>query len=93
MAKKQQTYYYVIVFTSQGAKYVTGLDYSTKTAMWNITDTPKSMSQLQAEDIQTGLLWNGYNCAVVISRFEIDTHPYNYADYECKFERKEQERV
>jgi len=86
---KRKNYYYVSVFTNEGPKYVTKVDYATKMSHWNTEDKPLVMSKELAEDMMRGLTWNGHMCAVVVSLWELDTHPYNYSDYTCTFNKKE----
>lgn len=88
MAKAKKYHYYVLVFTSEGPKYVTGIGEH-HTAYWNADDKPYEMSASYAEDVYTGLCLNWFNAVLIKSRFEIDHHPYNYADYEVSFEKKE----
>lgn len=78
MAKKTK-FWYVVVFTSEGAKYVTHIDNRTKTAEWNVEDKPLQMSEEMARDLTIGLLMNLYNAMQVCSPIELDTQPYRYA--------------
>lgn len=77
MANKKKNWYYVVVYTSQGPKYVTGLGEK-HTAFWDETKTPKEFSQDWAREIVVGLLWNGYNAVVAASPIELDNQPYRY---------------
>lgn len=87
MANK--TFYYVLVFTDTGATYVTSVDNATKTARWNKEEKPLKFSKTYAQDLAFGLTLNGNYSVVTLSPFEVETQPYNYNMYECKFERKE----
>lgn len=85
MAKKN--HYYVLIFTSSGAKYVT----STKEnkAYWNELENPKEFPKSVAEDIVLGLNLNGHSAVMVYMPYEICWQPYNYKEFECKFIEKE----
>lgn len=86
MAKKN--YYYVLVCTTEGAKFVTGTG-NHHMAYWDVTKPPMNFSKDYAEDIANGLAWNGYFACVVCSKYEITQHPYNYEEYECEWKKKE----
>lgn len=75
---KKKNFWYIIVLTDEGAKFVTSLDYSTKYAKWDKTEKPLELSQSVAKDICLGLCLNGYNAFPVCSLFEVDKQPYNY---------------
>lgn len=89
MASKKKYHYYVLVMTNEGPKYVTKI-LPNHWCKWNENDKPLEMSASYAEDVYTGLCLNFHTAVLVKSRFEIDHHPYNYADYTCKFEKKEE---
>ena len=73
MAKR--SLYYVLVLTKNGqGKFVTSLDYSTKSAHWSLDEKPLAMSKTVAEDISFGLCLNFYPAVVVKSHFEIQSH-------------------
>ena len=90
MAKKKY-YYYVLVFTGSGPKYVTELHNLDRTAFWNVNDKPLAMSKDNAEFLAVALTWNGNHSVMVTSTYEIDTHPYNYADYKIEWVKKEEQ--
>jgi hypothetical protein len=53
---KKKFYYYVLVFTSEGPMFVTGLDYQTKNATWDYKKQPYVFKDQQiADDIVLGL--------------------------------------
>lgn len=87
MANKKY-HYYVLVFTDEGPKYVTSI-LPHNYAEWKTEDKPLEMSASWAEDVYTGLCLNFFTAVLIKSRFEITNHPYNYADYNIKFEAKE----
>lgn len=81
-------YYYVLVFTSNGPKFVTDTSYNT--AKWDINKSPLCFPSAKiVSEIALGLTANGHYAVGCCSRFEIDGHPYNYNDYEINFTPKE----
>ena len=91
MASGKKYHYYVLVFTNEGPKYVTGIG-DHHTAYWNTEDKPYEMSASYAEDVYTGLCLNFFTAVLIKSRFELDHHPYNYADYRIEFIKKEEDK-
>ena len=87
MASKKKYYYYVLVFTNEGPKYVTEI-LPNHWCKWNENDAPLEMSASYAEDVYTGLCLNFNTAVLVKSRFEITHHPYRYEDFQIKFEKK-----
>ena len=85
---KTTRYYYVLVFTDHGPVYVTSVNYSDKSARWEKDKAPYLFSKSGAEDLTFGLNCNFFNAVVVSSKYEIDCQPYNYRDYDFKFEPK-----
>ena len=85
---KTTRYYHVLVFTDNGPVYVTSVDYSTKSARWEKDKTPCIFGRAGAEELAFGLQCNFFNAVVVSSKYEIDCQPYNYRDYDFKFEPK-----
>ena len=86
MAKKY--FYYVLVFTSSGAKYVTNIP-ERNYAEWYELEKPLDFSKSYAEDVAMGLCLNGYSAVMVMSPYEISNQPYNYEDYEFEVHEKE----
>lgn len=86
---KQRYWYYVLVFTNSGPKYVTEI-LPQKTARWDELGKPMEFSKELAEDLYTGLCLNFHTAIMVKSRFEIESQPYNYKHYSVKFEEKEE---
>lgn len=85
MAKKN--HYYVLVCTSEGAKFVTRVGEH-HTAFWDVTEPPQEFSKTYAEDMVNGLMWNGHIAYLVVSPIEYHEHPYNYAEWECEWKKK-----
>lgn len=85
MAKKY--FYYVLVFTTSGAKYVTGIK-ERNYAEWDELENPMVFNKNYAEDVAMGLCLNGYSAVEVMSPYEISNQPYNYKDYECVFNER-----
>lgn len=88
MANTKKNHYYVLVFTDNGPVYVTSVNYADKSARWEKTKPPKEFSKSNAEDLVFGLRCNWFNAVVVTLPCDIDSQPYNYAGYDCKFIEK-----
>lgn len=76
MAKKQN-YWYVLVLTSEGPTFVTGISEH-KTAHWDKSESPKEFNEGYAKDMAFGLMVNGYTAFAICNRFELDNQPYRY---------------
>jgi hypothetical protein len=87
MTKKKE-WWYVLVFTEDGPKYVTGTGEH-HTAMWNEDEKPMDYSKDYAKQMAIGLTWNGHSAVAVCLAYELDSHPYNYKDYEIEWKKKE----
>jgi len=92
MAKKKENYWYVLVLTSGGPVFVTGVGEG-KTAFWKKDEKPKEFSADYAKDMAFGLMVNGYTAFAVCNRFELDNQPYRYdiGEFEWKENEKEVE--
>lgn len=90
MATKKKNYWYVLVMTDEGPRFVTGTG-DHHTAYWNVDDKPMEMSEVWAKDIAKGLLLNWFNAFAVCSPIEIDQHPYNYKKYHIEWKENEPE--
>jgi len=93
MAQKKN-YWYVLVMTNQGPRFVTKIDYSTKTAYWDELEKPIEMDKSRAQDLTIGLNLNCNYSFAVCQPFEIDSQPYRYnlGHFEWKYkEEKEDE--
>ena len=73
-----KNYWYVLVLTESGAKFVTKIDHGTKCAFWNENDQPLLMSMATSKDLALGLCCNGYNAFPVCVAFKLDNQPYRY---------------
>lgn len=89
MATKKKNFYYVLVFTSEGPKYVTSTEYHT--AHWDEKEIPLELGKSFADDITRGLLLNGYNAATVCMPLELSHQPYAYDRGHFEFVVKEDE--
>ena len=87
MATKKN-FYYVLVFTNNGPVYVTSVNNGNRVAHWNVEERPYEMGKQYAEELAWGLRLNGTHAIAVFNPYEIDTQPYNYEEYECKFVEK-----
>ena len=80
-------YYYVLVCDDDGPKFVT--DVKGRDAFWNDDEVPLGMSETRAEDVASGLRFNGFNAYTVFMGYELGFHPYNYKDYKVEFVKKD----
>ena len=74
---QRKLHHYVLVFTSEGAKYVTGVGEH-HIAYWDDKKPPKEFSVGYAEDMALGLTWNGNPAVRVTMPCTIDRQPYLY---------------
>lgn len=72
-----KNHYYVLVFTDNGAKFVTGFAEH-HTALFESDKTPKEMSKKMADEVNYGLNLNGFNAVTASSPWEIGNQPYCY---------------
>lgn len=76
-AQANKKYHYVLVFTDNGAVYVTGIEPD-KVAHWTRTEAPKAFCESDADYISVGLLWHGITAVHVVLPYELENQPYNY---------------
>ena len=88
--KKQTNWWYVIVMTDEGPKFVTEIG-DHHTAYWNYKDAPLELSKEWATDMVKGLTWNGYVAYPVCMPCEIDNQPYNYKKWHIEWKENEPE--
>lgn len=80
--KKSKVFYYIMVFLESGPRYVTDIDYLSRSCHWEIGEKPVSFDSFdRAKDIMIGLCWNGHRSVVVALPFEEESNPYNYTEY------------
>ena len=89
MATQKKNHYYVLVFTDNGPAYVTSVNYADKSARWDKDKAPKEFSKSNAEDLVFGLRCNWFNAVIVMMPFDMDSQPYNYKYWDCKFVEKQ----
>lgn len=77
--KKQTKWWYVLVLTDEGPKFVTSVG-SDNTANWDKVGTPYEMSENWAKSISLGLTWNGWTAFAICSSYEITYQPYRYSN-------------
>lgn len=78
MANNKKYHWYVIVMTDDGAKFVTKIDYSDKSAYWNKNEEPLEMSKDAAIDLSIGLTLNMHLAYATCTTYEIEKQPYRY---------------
>lgn len=86
---KTKNRYYVLVFTSEGPKYVTSVEYGSKTARWDELEKPLCFEKMWAENLCIGLIANLYLAQVVVSKWDIEHQPYQYEHGKLKWVEKE----
>lgn len=77
MAKKKN-HNYVLVCSSEGAVFVTGISNANKCAFWDKSEKPLEMPETVAEELAFGLSANFHNAYHIKSEFEINYQPYHY---------------
>ena len=76
--KKQKEFWYVLVLTEIGPRFITSVNFSDKTAEWKELEKPEELSVGWAKDLCLGLNWNGWLAYPICSQWEIDKQPYRY---------------
>lgn len=77
MAKKKN-YWYVLVMTVEGPKYVTEVHRGTKEAVWDKLEKPLEFGKETAQDLAWALCVNMHNAVAVCQNFEITSQPFYY---------------
>ena len=66
-------FYYVVVATEDGPKFVTKTDYATKTAYWDSKEKPLAFSKTQADDLALCLTLNFHLAFTLKSYHELQS--------------------
>ena len=69
-------FYYVVVATEDGAKFVTKTDYATKTAYWDSNEKPLAFSKTQADDLALCLTLNFHLAFTLKSYHELQSQVF-----------------
>ena len=77
MAKKKN-FWYVLVLTNDGPKFVTKIEHVGKMAHWNEDESPLELSESYAKDVALGLMMNFYIAYPVCATIELDKQPFYY---------------
>ena len=64
-------FYYVLVATNEGGKFVTKVDNATKTAFWDSKEKPMSFNKIYADDLALCLSINFYPAFTLKSYHEL----------------------
>lgn len=88
MSRKKEYYYYIVVFTSNGPRYVTKIGEH-NTAYWELDKEPMEFTKTYGRNVVFGLLLNFWNAGLVEVPLDLHSHPYNYKDYNIEFVKKE----
>lgn len=79
MATKKN-YYYVIVMTEEGPKFVTGIP-SHNMAEYDMLEKPMLFGSRDfADDVSQGLTLNMIPAFTVVLRYELEHQPYRYSE-------------
>ena len=76
MAQKKKNYWYVLVLTDVGPKFVTSVEYSPKIAHWDKLEKPLELGESGAKDLALGLNANFFTAYPVCMPFEVTHQPY-----------------
>ena len=92
--KKKKNYWYVLVLTDEGPKFVTSVEYSPKVAYWNGLEKPLELGELVAKELALGLNANFFQAYPVCMPFETTNQPYYYklGKFEWKRNEKQEEQ-
>ena len=90
MAGKKKNFWYVLVMSDEGPKFVTKIG-DHHTAYWNEKETPLEMSEVWAKDVAKGLLLNWFTAYAVCSPIEVGYHPYRYSKYHIEWKENEED--
>ena len=75
---EKKNYWYVLVFTNNGPKYVTSVNYADKTAGWDELEKPYEFNKSTAQDLALGLTLNMHFANSVCVPYKIENQPYRY---------------
>lgn len=87
---KQTNFWYILVLTDNGAKFVTE-KCNRKYVRWDEDKKPLEFSQMEAKEIAKGLMLNWHIAFAVCSPIELDTQPYRYSDGHFEWVENEKE--
>lgn len=74
----RKNYYYVLVLTSEGPKFVTSIP-ERNMAEYDMLKEPMLFSSREfADDVSTGLTMNFITAYTIVSKYEISHQPYHY---------------
>lgn len=75
---KKSNYWYVLVLTDYGVKFVTSIKNGCRTAYWDSVGKPMEFSMSVAKDIAFGLNCNFITAYPVCTPVELRSQPYMY---------------
>lgn len=85
----RKNFYYVLVMTNTGPVFVTDIPERNK-AVWDRLKIPMEFgSKSYAQDVATGLKFNGHLAYMVVHPYELDYQPYLYSKGKFKWADKE----
>lgn len=83
--EKPKYQYYILVCTDHGPKFVTSIDWTDKTCMWENNKPPLAMNKTQCENITMGLNLNWNIAYCVFSDNGLIGQPFQYEKGEFKW--------
>jgi len=92
MANSKKKWYYVLVFTNNGPKYLTGFGEHNM-AYWDEEKKPLALTKSYAESVVYGLSLNLFQSVVATSLYELEQQPYAYDRFSINWVPKEDSAV
>lgn len=89
MGRKKTNYWYILVLTNEGPKFLTSIDYKYKDAEWDMLKAPLELDEGQAKELAFGLMVNFHQAYPVCSPVELKNQPYFYDKGKFKWEWNE----
>ena len=89
MAKKKN-FWYVLVLTNEGPKFVTKVNNLNKTAEWDKLAKPLDFSEVYAKDLALGLMMNWFTAYPICAPIELDHQPYRYNEGHFEWVKNEE---
>lgn len=85
---KRKNFYYVLVITNEGPKFVTGIP-ERNTAEYNKLEKPMLFTSRDfADNVSLGLTLNFNLAYTIVSTYEIEHQPYLYGEGDFKWKPK-----
>ena len=85
MGRKKTNYWYILVLTNEGPKFLTGF-VGKSDAEWDMLKAPLEVSESTAKEVALGLMVNFFIAYPVCSPVELKNQPYFYDKGKFKWE-------